>query len=136
MLTPELRNAAATLLMGVIKADQTIKQEEIDAAYDALNELSAEASDDGWRKGDNAILGRTSGSRIADAMGALRFAPEEDRLDLLSTLWDVAMSDGEIHEMEEAFVESAAQALDLPQSLVHIVRPASVSIAVEQRATA
>ena len=136
MLTPELRNAAATLLMGVIKADQTIKQEEIDAAYEALNDLSAETDAEGWRKGDNASLGRTSGSRIADAMGALRFAPEEDRLDLLSTLWNVAMSDGEIHDMEAEFVESAAEALDLPQSIVHIVRPAAASIAVEQRASA
>lgn len=136
MLTPELRNAAATLLMGVIKADQTIKQEEIDAAYEALNDLSADTDAEGWQKGDNAILGRTSGSRIADAMGALRFAPEEDRLDLLTTLWDVAMSDGEIHEMEAEFVESAAEALDLPQSIVHIVRPAAVAAVVEQRASA
>ena len=136
MLTPELRNAAATLLMGVIKADQTIKQEEIDSAYEALNDLSADTDAEGWQKGDNAILGRTSGSRIADAMGALRFAPEEDRLDLLTTLWDVAMSDGEIHEMEAEFVESAAEALDLPQSIVHIVRPAAVAVAVEQRASA
>ena len=118
-MTPEFRSSAATLIMSLIKADGEIRREEIKAGYDYLD------ADEAWAPGANAVLGqRNQGNRLADALGSLRFSPEEDRLDLLAALWDVAGDDGEVCEYEMEFVESAAEALDLPMSYVEIVRPA------------
>ncbi len=128
MLTPEFRTSAATLLMGLIKADETIRQEEVDAAYDYLNSMS-DGEERPWKEGDNAVLGRSSSNRLSAALGALRHSPEEDRLDLLEALWEVALSDGELAQSEAEFVETAAEALDLPKSVVQIVRPAMNGLA-------
>lgn len=124
MLPSKFRMSAATLLMGLIKADQTINDQEVDAAYDYLNNLGSDEPERPWAPGDNAALGRTSGNRLNEALGALRYSPEEDRMDLMEALWHVAAADGNVHEAEEEFVASAAEALDLPKSVVQIIRPA------------
>ncbi len=128
-MTPEFRNSAATLIMGLIKSDGEIRSAEIDAAYEKLNDMGGK-DDTNWSAGDNSVIGRSSGNRIADALGALRFAPEEDRLDLLAALWDVAAADGELHKMEAEFVQTAAEALDLTPGVVEIVRPAGLATKV------
>lgn len=124
MLPSKFKMSAATLLMGLIKSDQEINDSEVDAAYKYLNDLGTDEPERPWAPGDNAVLGRTSGNRLNAALGALRYSPEEDRLDLMEALWHVAAADGHIHEAEEEFVASAAEALDLPKSVVHIIRPA------------
>jgi uncharacterized tellurite resistance protein B-like protein len=116
--------SAATLLMGLIKADQDIRDGEVEAAYTYLNSLGSDEPERPWAPGDNATLGRTNGTRLSEALGALRYSPEEDRMDLMEALWHVAAADGEIHAAEEEFIDSAAEALDLPHSVVRIVRPA------------
>ena len=125
MLTQEFRTSAATLIMGLIKSDGEIRKEEIDAAYERLSNLGDQGDAD-WAPGDNSVIGRSSGNRIADALGALRYSPEEDRLDLLAALWDVAAADGELHELEAEFVDTAAEALDLTPGIVEIVRPVGI----------
>ena len=131
-LTPEFKLSAATLIMGLIKADGDIKLEEVDAAYSYIRNMSGDASERPWTPGDNVVLGRTGGNRIAEALGALRYSPEEDRLDLLAALWDVAAADGDIHEMESEFVQSAAEALNISPSTVEIVRPANLAAVAER----
>lgn len=124
MLTNQFRMSAATLLMGLIKADQEIREDEVEAAYAYLNALGSDEPVRPWAPGDNTTIGRANGNRLKEALGALRYSPEEDRMDLMEALWHVAAADGDIHATEEEFIENAADALDLPKSVVRIIRPA------------
>ena len=126
MINSAFRSSAATLLMGVIKADGSIKQTEIETAYTHLKELGHLDETPTWSAGDNLVMGRASEEQIASAIGALRHVPEETRMELVSYLWDVAASDGVITEDEVEFVDRAADALALSPSVVEIVRPAEL----------
>ena len=134
MMTPEFRKNAAILINNLIKADGEIRREEVDAAYAYLNGPSEDGEPRPWSSGDNAVVGRRDSADLSTAIGALRYAPEEDRMHLLAAMWDVAAADGEIADSETEFVRGAAEALDLPMSTVEIIRPPMFGAAADAKA--
>lgn len=110
MMTPEFRSSAARLILNLIKTGDEIRRELDAEAVEFLDRIEE--------------LGMAGEGQLARSIGAVRYAPEEERLDLLQSMWDFAADDEEIVEDADLFILSAAEALDLPISTIEIVRPA------------
>lgn len=106
-----LPEAHATLLAAAMEADILVKHEEIEAGRRILMRASKAKDSEGLADWGRAV---SEHNDLEGAIAAFKNRPADVRQMLIADLWEMAISDGEVHRDERDFIYKVAKWLDVP----------------------
>ena len=108
----ETQLSAACLLLSVAEADEILEEKELDTIHDILKDFFSIADHDAHELIQEAqIKMKNSTGLFAFGQHLYSLFDNEDRLDFISCVFEVAYADGDLHYLEHHTVKKIANIL-------------------------
>lgn len=116
-LDHKLRLASAALMIEVLYADYSVKQDELDILRDTLQDNFGISRDEALELIKLAKAERTEATDYYQFTSLINeYYTQQQKRDLVTRLWQMAYADNSVHKFEEHLVRRLSDLLHVPHS--------------------